>query len=146
MKNPVAKIKNAVDYHAGNMMFAVEAQKSIQRKTLTKFSKSMGLVMIACLLLMISCVPAFADTPGGTGGNTANLMGQLVGIIVTMFRWVGIMLLVWGITQFVMAVKRTDSESKSDAIQTIICAIVLMALKTIVTNLGLGITVSDANF
>ena len=106
--------------------------------------------MIACLLLMISCVPAFAaappTTPGGTGGNTANLMGQLVGIIVTMFRWVGIMLLVWGITQFVMAVKRTDSESKSDAIQTIICAIVLMALKTIVTNLGLGITVSDANF
>ena len=74
------------------------------------------------------------------------MISNIVAIILAMFRWVGVVLLVWGVAQFIMAIKRTDAESKSDAIQTIICAIVLISLKTVIESLKIdGLEVKDAN-
>ena len=71
---------------------------------------------------------------------------NIVAIILAMFRWVGIVLLVWGVAQFIMAIKRTDAESKSDAIQTIICSIVLISLKSVIEGLGIdGLTIGNAD-
>lgn len=91
---------------------------------------------------------SLSATPVMAAGDTSvdSLIGTIVGIILTMFRYVGIVLLVWGVAQFVMAMKRSDSESKGDAIQTIIAAIVLIGLKTVVTSLGIVDSIPDVEF
>lgn len=137
------KLKNAVNYHVGNLLMAKEEQNQKMKRTCALFSKPIQIVMIACVILSITAVPVFASS---TGVDAQNLLNQMVSIVVSMFRWIGFMLLIWGICQFVLAVKRTDAESKSDAIQTIICAIALIAVKTFVDSLGLGLTVDDTMF
>ena len=106
--------------------------------------KSLNIMMMAIMFIMMSGVLTFASST--SNGSASKLIGGIVGIILSMFRWVGVVLLVWGVAQFVMAIKRTDAESKSDAIQTIICAIVLISLKTVITALGIdGLSITDVN-
>ena len=105
---------------------------------------------ISCILPTEHVSKNYKDThishehivPNGLSG----LIGNIVAIILAMFRWVGIVLLVWGVAQFIMAIKRTDAESKSDAIQTIICSIVLISLKSVIEGLGIdGLTIGSAD-
>ena len=113
-----------------------------RKKTMLICGKSMSVMMMAFMFIMMSGMATFA-----AGNSTASsLIGNIVAIILAMFRWVGVVLLVWGVAQFIMAIKRTDAESKSDAIQTIICSIVLISLKTIIDGLGIdGLTIGNAD-
>lgn len=45
---------------------------------------------------------------------------------------------VWAIIQFVLATKRSDADSKADAVQTAVCGIALMSIALIVNALGIG--------
>lgn len=64
-----------------------------------------------------------------------NMTNQLMSIMTTIFQYVGILLIVWGVIQFTLSMKRTDAESKSEAIMVILCGIILSAIKFLVTRL-----------
>lgn len=71
-------------------------------------------------------------------------MTNLINIVLSIFRWVGAALFVWGAIQFILAIKRSDADSKADAIQTAMCGIALMMIKTVVQALGItGISNGD---
>ena len=57
---------------------------------------------------------------------------QIANVVLTIFRYVGIVLLIWGIAQVVMGFRNEDSDSKIRGIMTVVVAIVLILLKTIV--------------
>lgn len=130
----------SADYHAGNMLLKSDEHREKQRKTRMKFARQFNMIFIAVLMIMVTSVPVFA---AGGSYDTGALFGRLLGIVVSLFRWVGIVLLVWGVCQFLLAIKRSDSESKSDAIQTIVCAVALIVLRTLVDALGLGVEITE---
>ena len=134
--------KRSLDVISGKIVMMQEEKKCRCRKCMATFVKPMNMLMIAFMFFALSATPVMA------AGDTSvdSLIGTIVGIILTMFRYVGIVLLVWGVAQFVMAMKRSDSESKGDAIQTIIAAIVLIGLKTVVTSLGIVDSIPDVEF
>ena len=68
--------------------------------------------------------------------NADNYIRNLILILCDIFRYVGIALFVWGAIQFILSVKRTDAESKSDAMQTAIVGIALISVRFIVDALG----------
>lgn len=134
--------KRSLDVISGKIVMMQEEKKCRCRKCMATFVRPMNMLMIAFMFFALSATPVMA------AGDTSvdSLVGTIVGIILTMFRYVGIVLLVWGVAQFVMAMKRSDSESKGDAIQTIITAIFLIGLKTVVTSLGIVDSIPDVEF
>lgn len=71
-------------------------------------------------------MPAFAAT---TSVDADEVVGKILGFVCTIFRYIGIILLAWGIGQLVLAFKNEDADSKSRAIMLIIVSIVLVALE-----------------
>lgn len=92
---------------------------------------------ITCAAAMASlvAVPAFAapDT-----GSAQGAVFSLINIMLSIFRYVGIALFVWGVIQFILATKRSDADSKADAIQTALCGIALIFIGVIVGGMGIG--------
>lgn len=116
-------------------MARVEAFNASQDKSVqAKLAKMRNFVMITVMAFAIASPVVFA-TGGGTASNVVkNLLGYIFGI----FFWIGVLLLAWGVGQLVLAFKNEDGDSKSRAIMLILAAIVLMAVDTIFTNLGIS--------
>ena len=97
-----------------------------------------------CLAMMalgtaMFIIPAFAAV------EAKSVMSNLISLMCSMFKFVGVAIFVWAIIQFILATKRSDADSKADAVQTAVCGIALMAVAAIVKNLGLDNTVIDTS-
>lgn len=102
--------------------------------TVRRISNTVNITCAAAMAGLVA-VPAFAAT------DTATAQGavfSLINIMLSIFRYVGIALFVWGVIQFILATKRSDADSKADAIQTALCGIALMFIGLIVGGLGIG--------
>ena len=94
-----------------------------------------------CLAMMVLgsmmfIIPAFAAPAAGSSTGTT-VLAHLIGLMCSMFRYVGTAIFVWAIIQFVLATKRSDADSKADAVQTAVCGIALMSIGIIVQAMGL---------
>lgn len=108
----------------------------MQNKAKRKIDYKRVLWCLAMMVLgtMMFMAPVFA----AVGSSTASdVMANLIGLMCSMFRYVGTAIFVWAIIQFVLATKRSDADSKADAVQTAVCGIALMAIGVIVGAMGL---------
>lgn len=95
--------------------------------------------MMMALGVFMFAFPAFATSGGGSGdGSAANLMVNLINLMCSMFKFVGAAIFVWAVIQFVLATKRSDADSKADAVQTAVCGIALVSIAAIINNLKIG--------
>lgn len=90
-----------------------------------------------CLAMMVLgnmmfIMPAFAAV------SASATMNNLISLMCSMFKYVGAAIFVWAIIQFILATKRSDADSKADAVQTAVCGIALMGIALIVNALGIG--------
>ena len=65
--------------------------------------------------------------------DSDKLLSQFVSIVVQLARYIGVILLVWGVVMLVLAFKNEDADSKSRAIMLIAVAVVLVAMSTFLT-------------
>ena len=91
--------------------------------------KIMMCVIAMALGMLMFCFPVFAV-------DTKNVMTSLISLMCSMFKYVGTAIFVWAIIQFILATKRSDADSKADAVQTAVCGVALMGIAAIITNLG----------
>ena len=100
------------------------------------------LICFAAMMLgsVMFVIPAFADAP-----NASDTMLKVINLILSMFKYVGAAIFVWAIIQFILATKRSDADSKADAVQTAVCGIALMGIVVIVKGLGIGSAIDKAN-
>ena len=97
------------------------------------YKRVMWCLSMIVLGTMMFMVPAFAKTV-----RANNTMTNLIGLMCSMFKYVGAAIFVWAIIQFILATKRSDADSKADAIQTAVCGIALMGIVLVVNALGIG--------
>ena len=88
---------------------------------------------------MMFAMPAFAKTV-----NASDTMVKLISLMCSMFKYVGAAIFVWAIIQFILATKRSDADSKADAIQTAVCGIALMGIVLVVNALGIGTAIDSS--
>ena len=74
--------------------------------------------ILVCLSMMLLgsvmfIIPALATAP-----NASTTMFNLISLMLSMFKYVGAAIFVWAIIQFILATKRSDADSKADAVQT----------------------------
>lgn len=63
--------------------------------------------------------------------SAKTLVTNLLGYVFGIFKYIGWLLLAWGVGQLVLAFKNEDADSKSRAMMLIVVAIILTALTTI---------------
>lgn len=71
------------------------------------------------------------------------LVQNLLGYVFVIFKYIGFLLLAWGVGQLVLAFKNEDADSKSRAMMLIVVAIILTVVGTIFNGLGLGVTAAN---
>lgn len=100
------------------------------------------LICLAAMLLgsIMFIIPAFAAAPLAN-----DTMLKLINLMLSMFKYVGAAIFVWAIIQFILATKRSDADSKADAVQTAVCGIALMGIVVIVKGLGIGAGIDKDN-
>ena len=106
----------------------------MQSKAKRKIDYKRVMVCLAMMALgtIMFVFPAFAAVSAST------TMANLISLMCSMFKYVGAAIFVWAIIQFVLATKRSDADSKADAVQTAVCGIALMSIALIVNALGVG--------
>lgn len=105
----------------------------MQSKAKRKIDYKRVMVCLAMMALgtIMFVFPAFAAVSAST------TMANLISLMCSMFKYVGAAIFVWAIIQFVLATKRSDADSKADAVQTAVCGIALMSIALIVNALGI---------
>ena len=114
----------------------------IGRETSTNIKKiALGASLIAGEVISTSI--GFCD-----GADLKEIMGKILGVLTTVFLYIGILLLCWGIGQLVLAFKNEDADSKSRAIMLIVASVFLIAirpfLEAIIGTTGTGIAIDDS--
>lgn len=113
----------------------------MQNKAKRKIDYKRVLWCLAMMVLgtMMFAMPAFANTV-----NASDTMVKLISLMCSMFKYVGAAIFVWAIIQFILATKRSDADSKADAIQTAVCGIALMGIVLVVNALGIGTAIDSS--
>ena len=113
----------------------------MQNKAKRKIDYKRVLWCLAMMVLgtMMFAMPAFAETV-----NASDTMVKLISLMCSMFKYVGAAIFVWAIIQFILATKRSDADSKADAIQTAVCGIALMGIVLVVNALGIGTAIDSS--
>lgn len=103
---------------------------------------SLGIMMgQAAALAMVSGNAALADDFGSVSIDASDVnidttMGKVVGLALTIFRWVGVVLLCFGIYEIVMSFMQNQPEAKTKGVIMCICGIVMIAMKSVLVGLG----------
>ena len=114
----------------------------MQNKKESRYGFKKILVCLSMMLLgsVMFIIPALAAAP-----NASTTMFNLISLMLSMFKYVGAAIFVWAIIQFILATKRSDADSKADAVQTAVCGIAMMSIKTRVVGLGITDAIDGAN-
>ena len=73
---------------------------------------------------------------GSADLDAAEMMGKIIGILLTITRFVGIALIVYGIYEIVMSFMQNQPEAKTKGIIMALAGVVMTALKSILGSLG----------
>lgn len=87
------------------------------------------------LALSVASIGAINSPFAVTNANADSLMKSIIDKLLTLVVYVGVILAVWGIVQFFLALKNEDSDSKSRAGMTIVAGVALITIKTIISGL-----------
>lgn len=92
-------------------------------------------------VLMAAVLPATASATTVTvndlsGKTTDQLVGSIIGQVLTLARYVGVMLLVFGFYQLYISFKDDNPDGKIKAITICVTAVGLMTIKSILEAVG----------
>jgi len=81
---------------------------------------------------------AFGDQVQVTGQDIdANVfMGKIIGILLTITRYVGVALVIYGVYEIVMSFMQNQPEAKTKGIIMALAGVVMVALKSVLRGLG----------
>lgn len=99
-----------------------------------------SLVLAAMIVSMnMTCAFAFGDsvTITASGANAGDLMGKIIGILLTITRYVGVALVIYGVYEVVMSFMQNQPEAKTKGIVMALAGVAMIALKSILAAVGI---------
>lgn len=104
--------------------------------------KVVATVSTTAAMAMATATTAFAGgfgedvTVTGGGADAGQLMGKIIGILLTITRFVGVALVIYGVYEIVMSFMQNQPEAKTKGIIMALAGVVMIALKSILSGLG----------
>lgn len=71
--------------------------------------------------------------------DAASAMGAVIGVVLTIMRYVGVAMVVYGIYEIVMSIQNNQPEAKTKGIIMALSGVVMIAIKSMLTAFGITI-------
>ena len=119
------------------------AMTTTKKKKCSLFRKIAAGMGIMSAMASMSAVTAFADfgeavqVKANGSTNASVMMGKIIGILLTITRFVGVALVVYGVYEVVMSFMQNQPEAKTKGIIMALAGIVMTALKSILVAIQL---------
>lgn len=110
-----------------------------QKKAIRKATALMGVTSAAMAMASTTALAGGFGSDNVTitgGGDAATMMGKIIGILLTITRFVGVALVVYGVYEIVMSFMQQQAEAKTKGIIMALAGIVMTALKSILKSIG----------
>ena len=109
------------------------AMTTTKKKKCGLFRKIMTGAGIMSAMASMSATTAFASFGEDVTvtANASTMMGKIIGILLTITRFVGVALVVYGVYEVVMSFMQNQPEAKTKGIIMALAGIVMTALKSI---------------
>lgn len=122
----------------------MEKTIALKEKTVNKVTKFARRIIAyatvtACTLSssLVAHASGFdAVTISNADVDAAAMMGKVIGIIVTITRYAGVGLAVYGVVEIVMAYMQQQPEAKTKGIIMLLCGAVMFTIKSVLKWLG----------
>ena len=121
----------------------LEKTKNFTRKGAEKLEKAAAsMLAVGAAAGLVPTV--YATATEGTENTMNQVMGNVLNVVFTVFKYIGVVLALWGAGALIMAFKNEDADSKSRAIMSLVVGVALVALKSLFSTLlsTLGVTVA----
>lgn len=113
-------------------------------KTSTKatfFKKAATLSAVAGSMTAMTATTALADWGKDSvtvkaSSDASTMMGKIIGILLTITRFVGVALIIYGVYEIVMSFMQNQPEAKTKGIVMALAGSVMTALKSILKSIG----------
>lgn len=95
---------------------------------------------IAATALSVVTVFAKTYTPVTMTNNDVSIdttMGTFIGMILTIMRWAGLAIAIWGAYMWFSSLKESNPEAQQKAIWVVVAGIGMLALKSVLSMLGI---------
>jgi len=113
------------------------------KKKANLFKKALTIGCIASAMATTTATSALAGSDWGadavtvTGnGDASTIMGQILGILLTITRFVGVALIIYGVYEVVVSFMHSQPEAKTKGIVMALAGAVMTALKTVLQTIG----------
>lgn len=122
----------------------VTIKKKVSRLAKSIYAASASAAIATSMFTTTAFADAFADggfsgenvTINNSGGNAGQLMGKVIGVLLTITRFVGVALIVYGLYEVVQSFMQNQPEAKTKGIIMALAGIACTALKSILSGLG----------
>lgn len=125
-------------------MTKTKLQKVREMCTTKNFLIFSIVAIVVFSFMFMMTVPIFAQAD--SNGTLNQIVGTVVGIVKTAALYIGIIVVIWGVFQIILAMRREDSEGISKQVTTIVIGSLLVAfgafINKILSALGVGINVN----
>lgn len=113
-------------------------------KKSNKFGRFLSAAMTMACTFSLSVCKAFAfDQVSNVDTSNADAskgMGAIIGIILTITRYAGVGLLIFGVYEVVMSFMQNQPEAKTKGIIMALCGVVMISLKSLIAAFGITIS------
>jgi hypothetical protein len=126
------------------------ADETLGAKAKAKIKKTFASASAIMTAVMTTVMTASASGSSGTSGwgqsvtvntsaspNADDLMGNVIGILLTITRFVGVALLIYGVYEIVMSFMQSQPEAKTKGIVMALSGVVMIALKSVIQGFGI---------
>ena len=117
--------------------------KITSNKKTNIFKRAWGYVLSAVAAAQLTAMTALASnwdsvTISASGDeDPATLMGNIVGVLLTIVRFAGVGLVVYGVFEIVQSFMQNQPEAKTKGVIMALSGIVMIALKSVLSSLGI---------
>lgn len=107
------------------------------------FRKLIVSLVLAAMIVSMNMTCAFATgfdagvTINTGGADAGDLMGKIIGILLTITRYVGVALVIYGVYEVVMSFMQNQPEAKTKGIVMALAGVAMIALKSILSAVGI---------
>lgn len=85
---------------------------------------------------MVGHCADFSEVTVGSGDvDASSMMGKVLGILLTITRYVGVALVIYGVYEVVMSFMQNQPEAKTKGIVMALAGVVMIALKGVLTTM-----------
>lgn len=115
--------------------------ETMKNKKANLFKKAMTLGCVASAMAATTATSALADwvddsVTVSASSDASGMMGKIIGILLTITRFVGVALIIYGVYEIVMSFMQNQPEAKTKGIVMALAGSVMTALKSILKSIG----------